>query len=106
MNIKTLVVAALTAIRMHRDAPKGAEDLDRRGGGAHLDDGAHEAVGYAVVVAVEFDVVVDVHAGGLEARDRHASRRQGPQRRPIQDLEGAGPAAGQLLEGTGVQIDQ
>jgi len=57
-------------------------------------------------VAVELDVVIDVDARILPTGDLEARGRQRPQRRGVERFEGAAPAASELLEGPGVQIDQ
>jgi len=57
-------------------------------------------------VPVELDVVVDVHLGAFPQARLEALGWQRPQRGRIQHLEGASSAAGQLLEGALVQIDQ
>ena len=92
------------AVGVHRHALLAGEGLHRRAADAQLDLGAHQPVRHAVVVAVELDVVVDVHARALEAHDGHAARRQRPQRRLIQPPEGLAAAAGQLLERARVQV--
>ena len=51
-------------------------------------------------------MVIDVDAGGFEARDGHAHRRQGAQGWPVEFGEGAGAVARQLLERALVQVHQ
>ena len=84
----------------------GREGLHQGVGDAQLDRGAHEPVRHAVVVGIELDVVVDVDLGGLPAADLVARGRQRLERRGVELLEGAAPAAGELLEGALVQIDE
>ena len=68
--------------------------------------GAHQGVRHAVVVALEFDVVIDVDLGALAEKDLKALGWQRLQGRRVELLESAAPVAGQLLEGALVQIDQ
>lgn len=57
-------------------APTTVQTLDGRGGDAHLDLLPHQGMGHAVEVALDLDVVVDVHPGELEARHLVAARGQ------------------------------
>ena len=82
------------------------QDFHRAGRDAQLDLLAHQSVGDRVVVAIELDVVVDVDAGGFEACDGHAHRRQGAKGWPIELGKGAGAVARQLLEWSLVQVHQ
>ena len=69
--------------------------------------GAHQPVRHAVVVAVELDVVVDVDLGASSSgATRMPLAGSGRSAGRVERLEGAAPAAGQLLEGALVQIDQ
>jgi hypothetical protein len=91
---------------MHGDPGAAGQHLHRGGRHAQLDLLANQPVRHAVVVAIEFDVVVDVHADALEAGDGHTGRRQRPKLGALQRQEGRVAAAGQLLEGTAVQLGQ
>ena len=57
-------------------------------------------------MALEGDVVVDVHACRLELRQHHRRGRKCLQGRRVQRREGRRPAAGQLLERPLVQVRQ
>ncbi|HYN62100.1 MAG TPA: hypothetical protein VET87_21570, partial [Rubrivivax sp.] len=57
-------------------------------------------------MGLELDVVVDVDLGALPAANGVGFSRQRPQRRGVERVEGAAPAAGQLLEGSVVEIDE
>jgi len=57
-------------------------------------------------VALEFDVVVDAHAGRLAARDAHALRRQSAQYGYVERTERVGAVARQPAERPRVQVDQ
>ena len=100
------VGAAPGAVRVNGHALVAAENLHRGGSDAQFHQGSHEPMRHAVVVAIEFDVIVDVDAGALEARDRHARGRQRAQGLLIQRGEGTCAAAGQLLERPGVQVGE
>ena len=68
--------AAHGAVRMHGHALLAGVGFDGAAADAQFHLGAHQPVGNAVVVAVQVDVVVDVHAGALEAGYGYAHRRQ------------------------------
>lgn len=76
-------VAAVVASNAHSTVP-ALDDVD---GGAHVDELLPQLVGNAVVAAVEFDVVVDVGAGGLTLGHFESQRRQRLHRRQVQGLE-------------------
>ena len=92
-------VGALAApAEVDGDAPVPVEDLDRGGGEPDIDLAAGQGVGDAVEAAVSLDVVVDVDAGPAPLGVLIAPRGQRPERRTVQILEPARPAAGCLLE--------
>ena len=59
------VLTPAIAAEMAGDALAGMQDLHRRPGQPDVDLGPDELVGDAVVVVLDLDVVVDVHAGLL-----------------------------------------
>jgi len=64
------------------------EELDRCHGQAGIDEFVAEGVGDRVVVPVELDVVVDIHAGVVVPfADDERLGRQGPEGGAIQALE-------------------
>ena len=93
------VLAAARAAGVAGHALVGTEGLHQLGRDAQLHSLAHQPVRHAVVVTLELDVVVDADLGRLPDEQLEALGRQRPQRRGVQGLEGAVPAAGQLLEG-------
>ena len=97
---------ALVAASVAGHALVGCKAFDQRPVTRNSTVRAHEPVRHAVVVGLELDVVVDVDLGGLPAAQLEACGRQRLQRRRVHLLEGAAPAAGQLLEGALVQLDQ
>ena len=62
-----------------------------------------QGVGDGVVVAVEFDVGVEVHADLLPLGEDVGLGGQRAQRRAVGGLEGAAPRAGELVEGALVE---
>ena len=74
---------------MARDALAAMQHLDGIGAVAQGDLAAHQRVRHRVVVAVEFDVVVDVHARLLPLAEPVGLGRQRAQRRRVELLEGA-----------------
>jgi len=84
----------------------GGKALHQGVGGAHIQAGADQPVRHAVVVAFEFDVVVDVDLDALPAADDVPGGGQGLQGRGVQLVKGTAPAAWQLLEWTMVEVDQ
>jgi hypothetical protein len=82
------------------------EVLQQLPGDAHVDVGADQPVRHAVVVGLELDVVVDVDLGRLPAANGIVLWWQRPKRWGFERLEGAASAAGQLLEGPVVEVDQ
>jgi len=74
------VRAARVAPGMGGDALAEPEDLDGRRGEAHVDGSAvvHQGEGDRVVVAVDFDVVVDVDTGDLPLAVRESRSGQRP----------------------------
>jgi hypothetical protein len=100
------VLTAPAAQGMAGHALVAGKRFHRSGGDAQLHFGAHQTVRHGVEVAVELDVVGDVHAGAFPARQLEACRWQRPQRRLVQLLEGTAPAAGQLLERPLIQFGE
>lgn len=98
--------AHLGAARMRGNALALQQHLQRGGGNAQLHRLPHMLMRHRVVVSLEGDVVVDVDARRLELCQHHGLGGQRPQGRRIQRLERGSSAAGQLLEGTLVQLDQ
>ena len=88
------------------DALAAQQHLQRVGCDAQLHRDADMLVRHRVVVALEGDVVVDVHPCRLELRQHHRRGRQRLQGRCVQCGEGRRPAAGQLLERALVQVRQ
>ncbi len=70
------VAAALAAARMRSHALAAQEDLDGRCREAQLHALVDEGVGHGVEVAVELDVVVEIHARGLPLGVHEALGRQ------------------------------
>ena len=91
---------------MAGDALAGVQDLDRIVGDARLNALADQAVRHAVVMAVDVDVVIDMHLGTLERGRLKDARRQRLQRRLIDGLEPAAPRPVELLERPLVEIGQ
>ena len=83
---------------MHGDAAVLVEALHGGRRQTHLDRLAHQLMRDAVVVTVDFDVVIDVDLGARPLGVLVASRRQRLHRRPVERLERARAAAGELLE--------
>ena len=81
-----------------RHAPTLEEDRDGCGGVADLDLLSDQLVGHAVEVAVNFDVVVDVDATDLPAREDVARDRQGPQGGAVELLVEGAAADAELLQ--------
>ncbi len=79
------------------------EQLDDAGGQADIDLLPCEAVGHRVVMADDLDVVVDADSYYLPFGELVAACRQWPQRGPVQFGKGGLAAAGQLLEGPGIE---
>ena len=69
----------------HALAP--VEALDGAGGQSHVELSPDEGVGHRVVVPVDRDVVVDVHAHGLPLGEHVRAGGQRPQRRPVELFE-------------------
>jgi hypothetical protein len=63
------------------------ENLDGAGGEAHLDLGADKAVRDALVMRLDFDVIVDADAADPPLGEYVRALRQGLERRPIDLLQ-------------------
>jgi hypothetical protein len=73
---------------MRGDPLPAMEELDRRHGQAGVDELVAEGMGDGVVVAVELDVVVDIHTGVVvPIADDEGLRGQRPEGGAIQALE-------------------
>src|SRR5436853_350777 len=81
------VLAAAPASAMRGDAPAFEKQFDRGGGEADLDPLMHELVGDAVVVVLDEDVVVDVHAGVAPLGEFIPTGREWAEQRTIELLE-------------------
>ena len=90
--------SAVAAAGVGRHASVLEEDLDGRGGVADLDLLSDQLVGHAVEVAVELDVVVDVDAAELPAREDVARGRRGPQGGAVELLVEGAAADAELLQ--------
>ena len=84
-----LVIAAHALMR--GDAFALVEDLDGAGGEPRFDFATRKAVGDAVVVRRELDVIVDADAADAPFRQDVGLGRQGLQRRPVDLLEQLAP---------------
>ena len=80
------------------DALAAMEALDGVGGQADVELAPDQGVGNRVVVAVDFHVVVDVHAHGLPLGEDVRAGRQRMQRRLIELLELRAPRPRELAE--------
>src|SRR3989442_1240893 len=79
--------AGARASAMGGDAPAFEKQFDRGGGEADLDPLMHELVGDAVVVVLDEDVVVDVHAGVAPLGEFIPTGREWAEQRTIELLE-------------------
>jgi hypothetical protein len=80
------------------------QDLHRRRREAHLDRLTNQRVRHAVVVPLDLDVVVDVHARLLPLGEGVGRRGQRQQRRPLHLLEELSTIALHLLEGAAIEL--
>lgn len=80
-----LVVAAHAL--MHGDPLALVENLDGAGGEAHLDLGADEAMGDAVVMRLDLDVIVDADPADPPLGEHIRALRQGLECRPVDLLQ-------------------
>ena len=81
------VLATAPASAMRGDAPAFEKQFDRGGAEADLDPLVHELVGDAVVVVLDEDVVVDVHAGVAPLGEFVPTGREWAEPRTIELLE-------------------
>ena len=100
------VTPAQVGSHMHGHPLAFEEALDRGGGKAHLELVAHQAMRDAVIVAVDLDVIVDVHDRALPLGELVACRRKRRHGGAINRGKGARPRAFELLERAVVQIDK
>ncbi len=106
MHVNRRVPALEGAVGMTGQPLAVSEDLDRRSGDAHIDLLACVLVRNRVVVTVDLDVVVNADSGKLPLGVLIGLCWQGAQGWLIHFGEGAGAAAGQLLERALVQGGQ
>ncbi len=92
------------ALDVAGDALAVLEHLDRRARHPHPDLGPCVLTRHRVVVAIDLDVVVDANPRHLPFSVLVGQHRQRPQGRLVHLGEGAGAAAGQLLERPLVQV--
>ena len=78
---------------------EACDTLHRAGGQTNFDSLTDELVGNRVVVAFDFDVVVDVDAGRLPRGKLIALDGQGLQNRPVERFEQAGAEPERLRNG-------
>ena len=81
------VMAVAAHARMGGDPFALVEDLDASDGEARLDFGPNEAIGDAVVVRRDLDVIIDADAAHSPFREGVGFRRQGLERRLVDLLE-------------------
>ncbi len=82
------------------------EDLHGLGGEAHLDLLAHELVRHAVAVAVDLDMVVDVHASLCPLGKLVGGCRKRLKGGLIDALEELAPTLSDFLHGTAVELEE
>ncbi len=82
------------------------ETLHGCGGKADFHRAPDQAVRDAVIMAVDIDVIIHVHLGGLPFGEFVTMRGQWPHRRAIDSVKDAGSAAIEFLERAIVQIRQ
>src|SRR5262245_39010457 len=75
------------ATHMAGDPPATMDDLDRVGGGADFDRLARQFVRHGVIVVVELDVIIDVHARRFPGGELVARSWQRLQRSTFEFLE-------------------
>ena len=85
------------------DALPAVEELDGALGVSGVELVPDEGVGDGVVVALEFDVIVDVHADLFPLGEDVGLGAQRPQRRAVDGLEGAASRAGEFSERTRIE---
>ncbi|OIQ80056.1 hypothetical protein GALL_382050 [mine drainage metagenome] len=95
--------AAMGAPGVGGDALAAVQQFDAAGGQPRLQLRADQVLRHAVAMAVDLDVVVDVHPHRLVAGPFPGLRGQRLQRRRVDGGEHRGAAAGQLLEQPGVE---
>jgi hypothetical protein len=95
------MTAAQEAAYVAGDSSAAQDDFDRVGGQAGIAALTGQLIRHRVVVAVDLDVVIDVHGRRLPDRELVAPARQRSQGQPLELLEQAQPAALQLLDGSG-----
>lgn len=88
---------------MRGDTGSAVEHFHRMRREARLHLPAHPAVGHGVVVAVDFDVVVDMHAHALPFGEHVRGFGQRLHHRTIERLEALAPTAGELAEGARIE---
>ena len=100
------VMPLSTAAGMTGDTFAFGQHFDHVTRDTQLDGLVDQGMRHAVVIALEFDVVVDVDRGFLPLGDDEGRPREGSQVGGIHLGKGILPTARQFLEGTGVQCGQ
>lgn len=100
------MVSLEDALGVAGDALTAPEHFDRRARHAHVHLGQRMLARHRVVVAIDIDVVVDDDPRHLPFCVLVVVLGQRPHGRLVHLCEGAGVTAGQLLEGTLVQVGQ
>ena len=85
------VLAVAAGAQMGGDPLALGEDLDGRPGQPHLDCSSGEAIGHAVVMAVDIDVIIDADPADAPFGEHVGLDRQGLEHRPIEFLEQLAP---------------
>jgi len=81
------VLAVATRSQVHSDPLAPGEDLDGAPGEAHLDLGAREAIGNAVEMALDIDVIIDANPAHAPFGEDIRLDRQRLERRPVEFFE-------------------
>ena len=81
------VLAVATRSHVHGDPLAPGEDLDGAPGEAHLDLGAREAIGNAVEMALDIDVIIDADPAHAPFGEDIRLDRQRLERRPVEFFE-------------------
>ena len=81
------VLAVAARSHVHGDPLAPGEDLDGAPGEAHLDLGAREAIGNAVEMALDIDVIIDANPAHAPFGEDIRLDRQRLERRPVEFFE-------------------
>jgi len=90
---------------MSSNALASVQDLDSVACDPGFDLLTNEAMRDAVIVSVNFDVVIDVHPTFVERRNFVTLCRQRTKHRPVESFEPIAPVTFEFLERAQVQID-